>query len=435
MISHVRLPFVVSLSNHERNYDTVSHLTIPLTGEGRVRGFWPRVCSAEVGRPFEKMIIQGKLPESSSLVNLTVEGPRVTRMEIAGSQPVPDFGGPDLFVSGGFFDPQVNGFGGVDFNGRGLTLEGLHHAALALASSGVTCFLPTFTTAPRERTTAQLKILSQARETDALVRRMCPGIHLEGPYISPEEGFRGAHPREFVRPPSWEEVKIFQGACGGLIRCITLAPEADGAIAFIERASNDGILIGLGHTNASEEVLEDAYRAGARISTHLGNGAHALLPRHRNPIQKQLSMDGLMASIIADGIHLPGYVVKNFIRAKGIERVLLTTDSMAGAGAPPGLYTIGDLEVEVGPDRTARLPGTPYLAGSTLAMDRAVENAIRFAGLPLPSALKMAGENGAKLFPEAWRNFSTGSPADVVLFEYRENLEIKSTWVHGEKVF
>jgi N-acetylglucosamine-6-phosphate deacetylase len=381
------------------------------------------------------MIIQGKLPESSSLVNLTIEGPMVTRMEIASGQARPDFGGPDLFLSGGFFDPQVNGFGGVDFNGRGLTPEELHHAALALASSGVTCFLPTFTTSPRERTAAQLKIFAEAHRTDVLVRRMCPGVHLEGPYISPEEGFRGAHPREFVRPPSWEELKIFQKACGGLIRCITLAPEVDGAIGFIERASADGIIIGLGHTNASEEILEDAARSGAKISTHLGNGAHALLPRHRNPIQKQLSMDGLMASIIADGIHLPDYVVKNYIRAKGIERVLLTTDSMAGAGAPPGLYTIGDLEVEVGPDRTARLPGTPYLAGSTLAMDQAVGNVIRFAGLPLASALKMAGENGTKLFPEAGREFTPGSPADIVLLEYRDKLEIKSTWVHGEKVF
>ena len=227
----------------------------------------------------------------------------------------------------------------------------------------------------------------------------------------------------------------FQEACGGLIRCITLAPEVKGAIPFIERASESGLTIGLGHTNASEEILDDAFRAGAKISTHLGNGAHALLPRHRNPIQKQLSMDGLMASVIADGIHLPGYVVKNYIRAKGIERVLLTTDSMAGAGAPPGLYTIGDLEVEVGPDRTARLPGTPYLAGSTLAMDRAVENVIRFAGLPLSSALKMAGENGAKLFSEARRDISPGAPADVVLFEYRDKLGIKSTWIHGEKVF
>jgi N-acetylglucosamine-6-phosphate deacetylase len=147
-------------------------------------------------------------------------------------------------------------------------------------------------------------------------------------------------------------------------------------------------------------------------------------------------MDGLTASIIVDGIHLPDYVVRNFIRAKGIERILLTTDSMAGAGAPPGRYTIGDLEVEVGKeDHAARLPGTPYLAGSTLTMDQAVNNVMRFAGLPLSQALQLAGKNGGNLFPEVRKNISPGSPADIVLFEYKKELRIKGTWIQGEKIF
>jgi N-acetylglucosamine-6-phosphate deacetylase len=290
-------------------------------------------------------------------------------------------------------------------------------------------------TAPYEKIVHQLKILAGALREDPLLRRMVPGFHLEGPYISPEEGFRGAHPRDAVRPPRWEELERFQEACGGQIRYITLAPEVEGSIPFIERAVRKGMVVGLGHTNASEETLEDAFRAGARISTHLGNGAQALLPRHRNPIQKQLSMDGLMASIIVDGIHLPDYVVKNFIRAKGVDRILLTTDSMAGASAPAGRYTLGDLEVEVRPDdRTARLPGTPYLAGSTLTMDRAVNNVIRFADLTLPAAVQMAVQNGGKLFPEAGKAIVPGSPADLVLFERREDLVIRSAWIHGEKI-
>ena len=120
----------------------------------------------------------------------------------------------------------------------------------------------------------------------------------------------------------------------GQIRLLTLAPEAEGAIPFIERAAEKGIVIGLAHTNASEEILEEAYRAGARLSCHLGNGARDLLPRHRNPIQKQLAMDGLMASIIADGVHLPDYVVKNFIRAKGAEQDRLN-DGQHGRGRRP----------------------------------------------------------------------------------------------------
>ena len=195
------------------------------------------------------------------------------------------------------------------------------------------------------------------------------------------------------------------------------------------------MVIGIGHTDASEKILDEALRAGARISCHLGNGARAILPRHQNPIQKQLAMDGLMASIIVDGVHLPDYVVKNLVRAKGMDRILLTTDSMAGAGAPPGRYTLGDLEVEVRPeDRSARLPGTPYLAGSTLTMDQAVSNVIRFAGIDLSSAIQMAGQNGRKLFPEMEGEIIPGCPADLVLFEFIGKIVVHSTWVRGEEI-
>ena len=261
------------------------------------------------------MIIQGKEPGTQELIHITVEAGCISRVEVAERNARHDFGGPSQFVCRGFFDPQVNGFGGVDFNGRRLTVEALHQAATALASTGVIRFLPTLITASRERMTENLSILSDAFERDPLFRWMALGIHLEGPYISPEDGPRGAHPREHVRPPSWEEIEKFQKVSQGRLRLITVAPEIEGAIPFIEKAVRNRMAIGIGHTNAPEEILEDAYKAGARISCHLGNGAHATLPRHRNPIQKQLSMDGLMASIIVDGIHLPDYVVKNFVRA------------------------------------------------------------------------------------------------------------------------
>jgi N-acetylglucosamine-6-phosphate deacetylase len=381
------------------------------------------------------MIIRGKLPGTTQALDYTIERGVISRIDSgAGGRPV-DFGGDDSYVCGGFFDSQVNGYGGVDFNGKDLTPEKLRQAVLSLASSGVIAFFPTLTTAPHERMIANLKILARAIEEDPLIGRMCPGIHLEGPYISPEEGFRGAHPKEFVRPPDREEVERFQEACEGRIRLITLAPEVDGAMPFVEWAVSRGMVVGLAHTNAPEETLEDALRAGARLSCHLGNGAHALLPRHRNPIQKQLSMDGLMASIIADGVHLPDYVVKNFIRAKGAERILLTTDSMAAAGAPAGKYTVGDLEVEISPDgRSARLPGTPYLAGSTLTMDRAVANVMRFADIDLSSAVKMAGENAGRLFPDIIKELEVGAPADIVLFTCREEVAIQTTWINGEKI-
>jgi N-acetylglucosamine-6-phosphate deacetylase len=280
----------------------------------------------------------------------------------------------------------------------------------------------------------QLKILVDALRQDPLFQKMCLGIHLEGPYISPEEGPRGAHLREFVRPPRWEELEKFQEACEGRIKCVTLAPEVKGAIPFIEKAVSHGIVIGLGHTQAREEDLEQAVQAGARLSCHLGNAPSARLPRHRSLIEKQLVTDQLMASIIVDGIHLSPDVVKNYVRTKGTHRIVLATDSMAGAGAPPGRYTLGDLDVVVGSDEAARLVSTSRLAGSTLSMDRAITNVIRFAGVDLASAIRMAAKNAQKLFSEVKGEILSGGSADLVLFEYRKNLAVRSTWIEGEKI-
>jgi N-acetylglucosamine-6-phosphate deacetylase len=216
---------------------------------------------------------------------------------------------------------------------------------------------------------------------------------------------------------------------------MTLAPEVKGAIPFIEKAVAHGMVIGIGHTNASGEVIEEAVQAGARFSCHLGNATPKPLPRHQNPIQKQLAMDQLMASIITDGVHLPPDVVKNTIRAKGIDRIILATDSMAAAGAPPGRYTLGDLEVKVNPDRIARLVGRPLLAGSTLTMDCAITNVIRFAEIDLAPAIQMAAENARKLFPEVKAEMIPGHSADLVLFEYQKELMVLSTWIEGEKIF
>jgi N-acetylglucosamine-6-phosphate deacetylase len=381
------------------------------------------------------MIIRGKVPGTESPVDIVVDHGKVVQIDPYQKGSRCDFGGTDLHACPGFFDPQVNGFAGVDFNNPRLTPEGLHQAVLSLASTGVTRFLPTLVTCSHERMVCQLKILADASRKDPLLQKMGLGIHLEGPYISPEEGPRGVHLREFVRPPQWEELEKFQEACEGRIKCVTLAPEVKGAIPFIEKAVTHGIVIGLGHTHAREEDLVRAVQAGARLSCHLGNAPSPRLPRHRNLIEKQLVTDQLMASIIADGIHLSPEIVRNYVRTKGTDRVILATDSMAGAGAPSGRYTLGDLEVEVDSDRAARLVGASRLAGSTLTMDRAVTNMIRFAGIDLASAIRMAGKNGQKLFSEVRGEVISGDSADLVLFEYRKSLAIRSTWIEGEKIF
>ena len=381
------------------------------------------------------MILQGKIPGTSSPVNIIVGDGKVAQIEPYPKTSSCDFGGTDLYLCSGFFDLQVNGFGGVDFNSSRLTLEGLHQAVRSLASTGITHFFPTLITSSHGRMVHRLKIIADTLRNDSLLQKMCLGIHLEGPYISHEDGPRGVHLREFVRLPQWEEFMRFQEACGGLIRCVTLAPELKGAIPFIEKAVAHGIVIGIGHTNASEEVLEEAVQAGARLSCHLGNAPSALLPRYQKNIQKQLAMDRLMVSIIADGIHLPREVVRDFVQTKGIDGIVLTTDSMAGAGASPGRYTLGELEVEVGSDGTARLVTTSRLAGSTLTMDRAITNVIQFAEIDLPSAIRMATKNGQKLFREVREEILPGDSADLVLFEYPGKLEVRSTWIEGEKIF
>jgi N-acetylglucosamine-6-phosphate deacetylase len=381
------------------------------------------------------MIIRGKLPETDSPIDLVVENGRIVQIIPSDKRTFCDFGGRDFYLCPGFFDPQVNGFAGVDFNSPHLTPEGLHQAALSLASTGVTSFLPTLITSSHERMIHQLKIITESIRDDSLLQKMCLGIHLEGPYISPEDGPRGVHPREFVRLPKWEELEKFQEACEGRIKCVTLAPEMEGAIPFIEKAVAYGLVIGIGHTNASNEVIEEAVRAGANLSCHLGNATPKPLPRHQNPIQKQLVMDQLMASIIVDGIHLPPDIVKHYVRAKGIERILLTTDSIAGAKSPPGMYTLGDLEVEVNTDRIARLANASRLAGSTLTMDRAITNVIKFAEVDFPSAIQMAVKNAHKLFSEVREEIVLGNSADLVLFKYQGELVIQSTWINGEKIF
>jgi N-acetylglucosamine-6-phosphate deacetylase len=381
------------------------------------------------------MIIRGKISGTESPVDIVVGYGKIIQVCPYQKGSSCNYGARDLYLCSGFFDPQVNGFAGVDFNSPSLSPEDLHQAAFSLASTGVTRFLPTLITSSHKSIVHQLRIIGNAINSNPLLRHMCPGIHLEGPYISPEDGPRGVHLREFIRLPKWEEMEKFQEACEGRIKCVTLAPELEGAIPFIKKATANGIVMGIGHTDASEEILEEAVQAGARLSCHLGNATPIPSHHHGNPIRKQLAMDELMVSIIVDGIHLPPDVVNNYVQTKGVDRIILTTDCMAGAGAPPGRYTLGDLEVEAGSDRAARLKGTSRLAGSTLTMDRAMSNVIQFAGVDLPSAIYMAGKNAQKLFPEVEGEIIPGCSADLVLFEYQKELMVRSTWIKGEKIF
>lgn len=381
------------------------------------------------------MILYAKLIDNDQIVTLHIAGEMISRIE-----PFTDRSGvekvhPDLYVAPGFFDPQVNGFAGVDFNAKDLTPDDVHRAAQAISATGVTIFFLTLITTSFERLLHQLKILKEAIENDPFVSKMCRGIHLEGPYISSAEGPRGVHPVQFIRPPQWDEFERLQEVSGGRIRLITLAPEKEGSLHFIQKAVSKGLVVAIGHTEASEEILNAAFEAGARLSTHLGNGMGNRFSRHRNPFQKQLAMDGLMASIIADGIHLPDYVIKNIVRSKTPERVLLSTDAMSAAAQPPGKYRLADLEVTVEPNGRTRLVGTDSLAGSILSMPKAIANVMKFAGIDLRTAIKMATGNGRKLFPEVIGMIAPNQPANLVVFRFKEEIMVEKTILLGEEVF
>lgn len=284
----------------------------------------------------------------------------------------------------GLVDLQVNGFAGVDFNSPGVNADQIRGALQALRATGVTRFLPTLITAPLDRFTVC------ARALVAVDDPAIGGIHLEGPYISPADGPRGAHPRAHTIPATREEFRRRQDAAAGRIVLVTLAPEVAGAIALIEYLVADGVRVAIGHSEATSAVIRDAVRAGATMSTHLGNGCAAVLPRHPNLIWEQLAADDLWASLIVDGHHLPAATVKAMVRGKTPRRTVLVTDAMAAAGCAPGAYRIGEVDVDVGADRRVALRGTPFLAGSALTMPEAIGNTVRFTGLSLDEVLPMA---------------------------------------------
>jgi N-acetylglucosamine-6-phosphate deacetylase len=242
---------------------------------------------------------------------------------------------------------------------------------------------------------------------------MIAGYHIEGPWLSPELGYRGAHPAGPMHAPSLPEFRRLQDAGGGNVRLVTLAPEWPGSGAVIAALTTENVHVSLGHTAATEPQIDDAIRAGARFCTHLGNGVPLQLPRHDNVTQRLLARDELTACFIPDGIHLPPFVLRNFFRAKPAGRVLFTTDAMAGAGAPPGRYMLGRLPIDVGEDGVARQPGGGGFAGSTLTPDDGVRRCATYLGVSAAAAAELWSTTAAKAFgvtlPETPR--AGGDPA------------------------
>jgi len=295
----------------------------------------------------------------------------------------------------GLFDLQVNGFAGVDFQ-----QSDLDHAALTRAVDGLRAhqtdrILLTLITDRIDSLCAKLTQIERCRAVDPKLARMIVGYHIEGPYLSSDPGYHGAHDPALMKAPDIGEFALLQEAAGGRIRLITLAPEQPNSAEFIRHITERKVVASIGHSLANDQQIDEAIAAGLTMCTHLGNGLPTQLPRHDNIMQRLLARDELYAAFIPDGIHIPGPVLQNFVRAKPRDKVIFTTDCMAAAGAGPGRFRIGRFDVDVGADGVVREPGKPNFAGSSLTMDRGVANICAFLGWSESEARAACGDRVA----------------------------------------
>jgi N-acetylglucosamine-6-phosphate deacetylase len=298
-----------------------------------------------------------------------------------------------------FIDLQIAGYGGVDFLGDSIDMTQLRRAARRLEGDGVAAAMLTLVTDDVPAIVTRISRLRSLIDADSSLREMFPAFHVEGPCLSPKEGYRGAHPEEKLRPATPSLYEPIIEAAGGWDRVgiITLAPECDPGLRTTRWLAEHGVTVSLGHTDAPVELLREAVSAGARLFTHLGNGCAKLIDRHDNIINRALSVDGLSFTVIADGHHVPFFVLGSWIRWVGAERIVFISDAVAPAAAPPGRYRVGWMDLQVGADGVVRCPGTPYLAGSALTMPVAHQNAMDHLGLTPAQADAVCRDNPARL--------------------------------------
>jgi len=277
-------------------------------------------------------------------------------------------------------------------------------------------------------------VIAGARRNNRRAAACIPFVHVEGPHISPLDGYRGAHPAASIRPPSLAEFDRWQDAAGGLVGMVTLSPHYEETAEYVAALISRGVHVAIGHTHASARQIHLAVDAGASLSTHLGNGIAQMIPRHNNPLYPQLADDRLTATFIGDGHHLPADALKAMMRAKGMERCVLVSDAVALAGMPPGEYTtaVGG-RVELRSDGRLSIPGTELLAGATTPLARCIGNVVRAAGLPLKDVLAMVTVNPGR-YAGGRGHLSAGSRADLIRFRWTDEVSIEDVWLAGERV-
>jgi N-acetylglucosamine-6-phosphate deacetylase len=371
--------------------------------------------------------VTGRDPQSGHNHTLVVDKGVIVRIEKSS-------GSSDLFLSPGLVDLQVNGCSGFDVNAPQLTPGTITDLVDAMLSRGVTCFAPTVITAPEDKICHALSVIAEARRNHPRAAACIPFVHVEGPHISPLDGYRGAHPADAVRPPSIAEFERWQQASGGLVGMVTLSPHFGESCAYIAALAKQGIHIAIGHTHASPQEILRAIDAGARLATHLGNGIAPEIPRHRNAIWSLLADDRVFATFIADGHHLPPDVLKVMLRVKTLQHSVLVSDSVALAGMPPGTYAtpVGG-RVELRPDGRLCVFGSELLAGATASLAQGIGTLVRTSDVLLHEALAMATTNPGKLAGGRGQ-LTPGSRADLLRFRWQDSILIEDVWLAGEQV-
>ncbi len=379
----------------------------------------------------EEIKIKGVLYSNDKTVELTLENGKIKQINSLDGVT----NTPKTYIAPGLIDIQINGYVGVDFSGPDLTVEGVKKATKALWKAGVTSYFPTIITSDIERIKKNFAILAKAKN-DPEIEKSIPGFHLEGPYISPIAGFRGAHLEKYIKAPDWEEFQEIQKAANNGIKIITVAPELEGAIPFIKKCVESGVIVSLGHHNGSAEDVQAAVGAGAKMATHLGNGCANEINRHDNPLWPQLSNDAITASIIADGFHLRREEVRTFYKAKGVDKTILVSDALDLAGLPPGEYTRGERTLLLTAN-VVKLPKENVLAGAASPISKCVGVVMDFTGCSLKNAIQMASTNPAEMFSlDKLGTIAQDKRADLILFTMENNeMLIDQTFVAGELVY
>ncbi len=384
-------------------------------------------------------ILRGRFLGCGKATDIVVRDGRVVSIGPCGKGRA-DAGTTRSFFGPTLFDMQVNGAFGIDLQSASLKPEDVARITDALASRGVSCWMPTLITARLDAMEWGCRMIAEALK-DPRIARAIPGIHIEGPYISPMDGPRGAHARDCVRDPDLQEFDRLLKASCGKIACITVAPELEGATRFIKGVVDRGVRVALGHHNGSAEQIAKAVDAGARLSTHLGNGLASMINRHVNPLWPQLADDRLFAGLIADLQHLPAPALKAFVRAKRPGNVILTSDCVHIAGLPPGKYRLGAMDVEMLASGRVCLSGTDLLAGSSLMLLQGVVNAFETTDMTLEQAFASASTIPAKFFGVKGRFAPprAGAKADFILFDIERDMTgkgraaVKAVFVDGVK--